>query len=118
MIRINARFPGARVTYCMQSATKTNVIEVTRAGKTRKWSVFTRALLGAGLGLGAVAVSAPAHAQYAGHVRPYVVDVNSGAVLSQVDPALQRSPASLTKLMTLYMAFRPMRPGEGLSPWG
>ncbi len=112
MIRINARFPGARVTYCMQSATKTNLIKVTRAGEARKWSVFTRALLSAGLGLGTLAVSAPAHAQYAGHVSSYVVDVNSGAVLSQVDPDLQRYPASLTKLMTLYMAFRAMRAGE------
>ncbi|QDH16632.1 D-alanyl-D-alanine carboxypeptidase family protein [Swingsia samuiensis] len=47
-----------------------------------------------------------ARAQYAGHVSSFVMDAHTGAVLSQSDADLQRYPASLTKLMTLYLAFR------------
>ncbi|MBF0887749.1 MULTISPECIES: D-alanyl-D-alanine carboxypeptidase family protein [Gluconobacter] len=47
-----------------------------------------------------------AKAQYAGHVSSYVMDAKTGAVLSATDAELQRYPASLTKLMTLYLTFR------------
>ncbi|GAP25302.1 D-alanyl-D-alanine serine-type carboxypeptidase [Gluconobacter frateurii NBRC 101659] len=47
-----------------------------------------------------------ARAQYAGHVSSFVMDARTGAVLSQSDAELQRYPASLTKLMTLYLTFR------------
>ncbi|GBR28172.1 D-alanyl-D-alanine carboxypeptidase family protein [Kozakia baliensis] len=53
-----------------------------------------------------------AHAQYVGHVSSFVMDANSGAVLSQSDPDLQRYPASLTKVMTLYLAFKALRAGQ------
>src|SRR5580692_9975371 len=38
-----------------------------------------------------------------------VVDVASGTVLEQVNPDAGRYPASLTKLMTLYMVFEALR---------
>lgn len=96
----------------MQSAKNKRLSKAKNAGKTRKWVVFTRTALGVCLTAGVVGVPKAARAQYAGHVSSYVVDVNSGAVLSQVDPDLQRYPASLTKLMTLYMAFRALKAGE------
>jgi len=54
----------------------------------------------------------PAHAQYVGHVSSFVMDANTGAVLSQADPDLQRYPASLTKLMTLYLTFKALKAGQ------
>lgn len=70
--------------------------------------------LAAGLGMltGVAVHSAPAHAQYVGHVSAYVMDANTGAVLSQTDPDLQRYPASLTKLMTLYLTFKALKAGQ------
>ncbi|EHH68812.1 D-alanyl-D-alanine carboxypeptidase family protein [Gluconobacter morbifer] len=47
-----------------------------------------------------------AKAQYVGHVSSFVMDAKTGQVLSQTDADLQRYPASLTKLMTLYLTFR------------
>lgn len=44
-------------------------------------------------------------AQYVGRVSSIVMDIN-GHVLSEQDADLKRYPASLTKMMTLYMAFR------------
>ncbi|RFD20781.1 D-alanyl-D-alanine carboxypeptidase [Komagataeibacter melaceti] len=53
-----------------------------------------------------------AHAQYVGQVSTIVVDAGSGAVLSQQDADLRRYPASLTKLMTLYLTFKAVRTGQ------
>ncbi|WP_264812773.1 D-alanyl-D-alanine carboxypeptidase family protein, partial [Gluconacetobacter sacchari] len=53
-----------------------------------------------------------AHAQYVGQISSIVMDARTGAVLSQSNPDLQRYPASLTKLMTLYLAFKAMRAGQ------
>ena len=53
--------------------------------------------------------SRPAHAQYVGQVSSFVVDANTGQVLQQYNPDLQRFPASLTKLMTIYLAFQALR---------
>ncbi|GBR52931.1 D-alanyl-D-alanine serine-type carboxypeptidase [Neokomagataea thailandica NBRC 106555] len=50
-----------------------------------------------------------AWAQYPGHISSYVIDAQTGEVLSQSDAELQRYPASLTKLMTLYLAFRALQ---------
>jgi D-alanyl-D-alanine carboxypeptidase len=50
-----------------------------------------------------------AHAQYRGEISSIVLDANTGAVLQQDAPTLQRFPASLTKLMTLYMVFEALR---------
>ena len=50
-----------------------------------------------------------AHAQYRGQISTIVLDANSGAVLQHDEPSLQRFPASLTKLMTLYLVFEALR---------
>ncbi len=50
-----------------------------------------------------------ARAQYRGDISSIVLDAGSGAVLQQNNPDLERFPASLTKLMTLYMAFEALR---------
>ena len=51
----------------------------------------------------------PAQAQYVGQVSSFVMDAGSGQVLQQYNQDLQRFPASLTKLMTLYLAFQALR---------
>lgn len=56
-------------------------------------------------------VSHNAHAQYLRHISKIVIDAKTGIVLSQTDPDLQRYPASLTKLMTLYMTFKALQSG-------
>lgn len=53
-------------------------------------------------------VNTNAYAQYAGHVSSIVTDMN-GRIISAQDPDLKRYPASLTKMMTLYMTFRALR---------
>ncbi|MBB2200139.1 D-alanyl-D-alanine carboxypeptidase family protein [Gluconacetobacter tumulisoli] len=53
-----------------------------------------------------------ARAQYVGQLSSIVMDARTGAVLSQSNPDLQRYPASLTKLMTLYLAFKGLRAGQ------
>lgn len=50
-----------------------------------------------------------AHAQYVGQLSTFIMDAGTGAVLQQSNPDLQRYPASLTKLMTLYLAFDALR---------
>lgn len=65
----------------------------------------------AGVALTTFASQRAAHAQYAGQISSIVMDAKTGAVLSQTDPDLRRYPASLTKLMTLYMAFSALRAG-------
>jgi D-alanyl-D-alanine carboxypeptidase len=50
-----------------------------------------------------------------GHAPPYaaiVIDANSGRVLSAVNPDSARHPASLTKIMTLYLLFERLEAGE------
>lgn len=56
-----------------------------------------------------VALPVAAHAQYRGQLSTLVMDANTGAVLQQANPDLQRFPASLTKLMTLYLTFDALR---------
>jgi D-alanyl-D-alanine carboxypeptidase len=49
----------------------------------------------------------------AAEIRPYiVVDIKSGAVLSANEPFKKWYPASLTKLMTAYVAFNALRQGR------
>ena len=57
----------------------------------------------------AAVVATPARAQYVGQVSSFVMDANTGQVLQEYNPDLQRFPASLTKLMTLYLAFQALR---------
>ncbi len=58
------------------------------------------------------AASRPARAQYVGQVSSFVMDAGTGQVLQQYNPDLQRYPASLTKLMTLYLAFQALRDNQ------
>jgi D-alanyl-D-alanine carboxypeptidase len=65
------------------------------------------------------AQSEDAHAKPTEHARssgpPYaeiVVDANSGAVLHSVNPDELRHPASLTKIMTLYLLFEQLDAGK------
>lgn len=74
------------------------------AGKKKTLSAGVAVVLGA--------MSAPAHAQYVGRLSSFVADTQSGAVLSQVDADLPRYPASLTKLMTLYITFKALQSGQ------
>ena len=41
-----------------------------------------------------------------------VVDANSGTVLHQTNPDAKRHPASLTKIMTLYLLFEQLEAGK------
>ncbi|MDI2089789.1 D-alanyl-D-alanine carboxypeptidase family protein [Commensalibacter oyaizuii] len=56
----------------------------------------------------AIVISPIANAQYVGRVSTIVTDIN-GRVVSEDDADLKRYPASLTKMMTLYMTFRALR---------
>ena len=58
---------------------------------------------------GALLAPSVAHAQYVGQLSTFIMDANTGAVLEQGNSDLQRYPASLTKLMTLYLAFDALR---------
>ncbi|MXV43720.1 D-alanyl-D-alanine carboxypeptidase [Saccharibacter sp. 17.LH.SD] len=53
-----------------------------------------------------------ARAQYAGHVSGFVMNADTGRVLSESDADLQRYPASLTKMMTLYLTFQALQQGK------
>lgn len=68
--------------------------------------------LAASLILSSVFAVDSARAQYVGHVSAFIEDARTGTVLAQINPDLQRYPASLTKLMTLYMAFQALRNGQ------
>ena len=49
------------------------------------------------------------------HAAPYadiVIDANSGAVLQATNPDASRHPASLTKIMTLYLLFEQLEAGK------
>ncbi|NHN88102.1 D-alanyl-D-alanine carboxypeptidase family protein [Acetobacter conturbans] len=59
-----------------------------------------------------LAATHAAQAQYVGRMSAFIEDARTGTVLAQVNPDLQRYPASLTKLMTLYMAFQALRGGQ------
>jgi D-alanyl-D-alanine carboxypeptidase len=55
------------------------------------------------------------HARVAPYAPPFstiVVDANSGAVLQANNPDAQRFPASLTKIMTLYLLFEKLESGK------
>src|SRR5262249_60761996 len=41
-----------------------------------------------------------------------VIDANSGAVLHSTNPDARRHPASLTKIMTLYLLFEQLEAGK------
>ena len=55
---------------------------------------------------------APASSSYSPPYSDIVVDANSGAVLHSTSPDALRHPASLTKIMTLYMLFEQLEAGK------
>src|ERR1700722_18640146 len=76
--------------------------------KLRRWLTWFAACAGVSC-LGA-ALATPAHAQIgSARYSSIIVDASSGNVLEEVNPDEPRHPASLTKLMTLYMTFEALR---------
>jgi len=101
MARPDARLPDAKAPDSVAPSKRT---------RKKRW-MRSLALLCGAAGIGAMVPQA-AHAQYVGHVSAFVVDARTGAVLSQINPDLRRYPASLTKLMTLYLAFKALSNGS------
>ena len=72
-------------------------------------SRLRRLLVPAAAMLGLLGTTGIAHAQYRGELSTIIMDASTGRVLEQSNPDLQRYPASLTKLMTLYLTFDALR---------
>ena len=70
-----------------------------------RWGVFGFASVVAFLTLSSDLATAAPYAAI-------VVDGNSGAVLHSSNPDAQRHPASLTKIMTLYLLFEQLEAGK------
>jgi D-alanyl-D-alanine carboxypeptidase len=71
---------------------------------------FRRLLALAGLALWILILSNPAHAQIgSARYSSIIVDAASGDVLEEVNADQPRHPASLTKMMTLYLTFEGLR---------
>jgi D-alanyl-D-alanine carboxypeptidase len=68
------------------------------------------ALLAAAL-VTVLGAAAPAMANYAPPQAELVIDANTGRILAQRNPTAARYPASLTKVMTLYILFERLRSG-------
>jgi D-alanyl-D-alanine carboxypeptidase len=67
------------------------------------------------MGVAAVAlavVHSPIAAQAAGKHAAFIIDANTGAVISAQDADAPRFPASLTKMMTLYLLFEQIEQGK------
>ena len=80
--------------------------------KGRNFSLYRRAMTAvlAGAIMGIAGGALPAHAQIgSGRYSSIVVEAGSGQILEAANPDAPRHPASLTKLMTLYMAFEALR---------
>ncbi len=76
----------------------------TEARRGLRWGVFSVA----SVALLALSNNPAAAAPYS----DIVIDANSGAVLHQSNPDAQRHPASLTKIMTLYLLFEQLEAGK------
>jgi D-alanyl-D-alanine carboxypeptidase len=74
--------------------------------------VFRRAFAFALLFLALAGISAPRAIAAADRHAAFVLDVNSGAVLHNDDGDAIRHPASLTKMMTLYLTFELLESGR------
>ncbi len=74
------------------------------------WSRARGTLLGLGLVIAACLLATPARAQIgSSRYASIVIVAGTGRVLSATNPDAPRIPASLTKLMTLYMTFEALR---------
>ena len=86
----------------------------TGAARRLRWVVFGLAAAGV-LAIGADPADARQKRKRSTYNPPYasiVVDANSGAVLQSTNPDSRRHPASLTKIMTLYMLFERIESGR------
>jgi D-alanyl-D-alanine carboxypeptidase len=70
-----------------------------------RWGVFSVASIVAVLALSSSRASAAPYSDI-------VVDANTGAVLHSTSPDAKRHPASLTKIMTLYLLFEQLESGK------
>src|SRR5262245_8506731 len=68
-----------------------------------RWGVF---------GFVAAVVTIPSSPTQAAPYADIVVDANTGTVLHSTNPDAQRHPASLTKIMTLYLLFEQLEAGK------
>jgi D-alanyl-D-alanine carboxypeptidase len=68
-----------------------------------RWGVF---------GFVAALVTIPSSSTQAAPYADIVVDANTGTVLHSTNPDAQRHPASLTKIMTLYLLFEQLEAGK------
>jgi D-alanyl-D-alanine carboxypeptidase len=68
-----------------------------------RWGVF---------GFVAAVVAIPSSPTQAAPYADIVVDANTGTVLHSTNPDAQRHPASLTKIMTLYLLFEQLEAGK------
>src|ERR1700731_3966584 len=99
----------------------------TSIGASRGLHGFALSLLAVGLAIGSGPADAYHHrgrhaahrTHHATHAASYeppysdiVVDANSGAVLHATNPNALRHPASLTKMMTLYLLFERLETGK------
>ena len=62
--------------------------------------------------LAALAGTVPAGARSSSKHAAFILDANTGAILHQDDADDLRHPASLTKMMTLYMTFETLEQGR------
>lgn len=69
-------------------------------------------LRGGLFGLVAAVLTVSSHPSHAAPYADIVVDANSGAVLHATNPDARRHPASLTKIMTLYLLFEQLEAGK------
>jgi len=74
-------------------------------------ATFLRRLAAAGFVL-ALAVGAPLGAAHAGKYEAIVIDADTGEVLHEQSADVQSYPASLTKMMTLYLVFDALESGK------
>ncbi len=77
----------------------------TEARRGLRWGVFSVISVAAFLAQSAVPGAAAPYSDI-------VVDANSGAILHQTNPDATRHPASLTKIMTLYLLFEQLEAGK------
>jgi D-alanyl-D-alanine carboxypeptidase len=74
-------------------------------------ATFLRRLAAAGFVL-ALAVAAPLGSAHAGRYEAIVIDADTGEVLHEQSADVQSYPASLTKMMTLYLVFEALETGR------
>ncbi len=77
----------------------------TEARRGLRWGVFGVASVVALLAQSTIPAAAAPYSDI-------VVDANSGAILHQTNPDATRHPASLTKIMTLYLLFEQLEAGK------